>query len=110
MRYSTRQSWQKSGSSLANRSSQRSTQKQRAKNAIPAVVCSAATATGVVEVFSLWMLVEKGSHQNRNLISLFVESEVAGVLGHIRQFVSKKLPQMLKLMSAQRRTELQIQD
>jgi hypothetical protein len=29
---------------------------------------------------------------------------------HIRQFMSKKLPLMLKLMSAPRRAELQIQD
>ncbi len=29
---------------------------------------------------------------------------------HIRRFVGTKLPQMLKLMSAQRRAELQIQD
>jgi hypothetical protein len=31
-------------------------------------------------------------------------------VAHIRQFVGKKLPQMLKLMSEQRRAELQIQD
>jgi hypothetical protein len=29
---------------------------------------------------------------------------------HIRQFVSKKLPQVLKLMSASRRAELQIEN
>ena len=31
-------------------------------------------------------------------------------VGHIKPFVSKKLPQLLKLMSAERRAELQRQD